>query len=69
MFENLCGVLWPSTGDPLARLLGQNLGSVSDHRPVFLDVLLLPLIGEAVSGLSVEADGNQVALKWKTQPG
>ncbi|MFT6182194.1 MAG: endonuclease/exonuclease/phosphatase family metal-dependent hydrolase [Akkermansiaceae bacterium] len=53
-------VFWPLGADD-----GANLVTGSDHRPVYLDLMLVPLIEEAVRDISVTfADGNS-AISWK----
>lgn len=57
-------VFWPSTGQD-----GANLVTVSDHRPVYLDLELLPLTNEAVQLLSIERNDWEVTLFWLAEEG
>ena len=52
-------VFWPTGGQA-----GANLVTVSDHRPVYMDLQLVPLIEEAVADLSVNHLPNEVRLTW-----
>ncbi|MFT6595262.1 MAG: endonuclease/exonuclease/phosphatase family metal-dependent hydrolase [Akkermansiaceae bacterium] len=53
-------VFWPTGGQD-----GATLVTGSDHRPVYLDLKLIPLIDEAVCDVSVtSADGNSI-ISWK----
>ena len=55
-------VFWPTSGQD-----GANLVTVSDHRPVYVDLKLVPLIEEAVKDLSVKQLPNDVELSWEHQ--
>jgi len=41
--------------------------TTSDHRPVYLDLQLVPLIDEAVSDIQVTYDEGEVNLSWQVQ--
>ncbi len=56
-------IFWPSPGQPGADLIG-----VSDHRLVWMDLRLTPLISEVASGLRIEIDGADVVVAWQAQP-
>ncbi len=53
-------VYWPTGNQE-----GANLVTVSDHRPVYLDLKLVPLIEEAVRELSVALQDGSSRLSWK----
>ena len=55
-------VFWPTGSDD-----GANLVTGSDHRPVYLDLQLVPLIDEAVRDISVTYDMNEISLDWTVQ--
>jgi endonuclease/exonuclease/phosphatase family metal-dependent hydrolase len=55
-------VFWPLGADE-----GANLVTGSDHRPVYLDLQLVPLIDEAVSDIVVTYRMNDFTLSWKLQ--
>lgn len=57
-------VFWPTGTQE-----GANLVTVSDHRPVYLDLKLVPLIEEAVRNLEVTTDGENFRLSWLTGEG
>jgi len=57
-------IFWPSSGQ-----LGANLVGVSDHRLVWMDLKLVPLISEAVRDLQIELQGSVVYLGWEAEPG
>ena len=57
-------IFWPGPGQPGANLIG-----VSDHRLVWMDLSLIPLIGEVVEDLRVELDGGDVILRWRATGG
>ncbi|MFP6874960.1 MAG: endonuclease/exonuclease/phosphatase family protein [Verrucomicrobiales bacterium] len=58
------GVFWPASADPLSSLV-----NASDHRMVHLELRLLPLLDEVVSGLQVNLDGDDVILAWSAAAG
>ena len=58
------GVFWPLPSQPGAVLL-----AASDHRLVWLDVVVTPFIDEAVKDLRVSRDEGDVILAWETQDG
>ncbi|MFT4547109.1 MAG: hypothetical protein ACI9MB_001055 [Verrucomicrobiales bacterium] len=58
------GIFWPVGGADGANLVG-----ASDHRLVWMDLSLTPLISEAVQALQVEVDGADVVLTWSANAG
>ncbi len=58
------GVFWPLTTDATYSLAG-----ASDHRLVWTDFAVVPVIRQAVNGLDSTAEGQDVVITWKTQPG
>lgn len=52
-------VFWPAPGQD-----GSGLISVSDHRPVYLDLEFQATVDELVRQLSIERIGDQVILTW-----
>ena len=58
------GVFWPIPSDPTSALIG-----ISDHRLVYLDLTLTPIISEAVRRLTVTREQGNVVLAWQAQPG
>lgn len=54
-------VFWPTGNQD-----GANLVTVSDHRPVYLDLTLVPLIDEVVNELTVNREGEGFRITWKT---
>lgn len=54
-------VYWPTGAQN-----GANLVTGSDHRPVYLDLKLVPLIDEAVTGISVSHGDANSKIGWKT---
>ena len=57
------GVFWPLPSQPGAALL-----AASDHRLVWLDVVVTPFIDEAVRGLEVTLEGDNAILTWRPSP-
>ena len=57
-------VFWPTGGQD-----GANLVTVSDHRPVYLDLKMVPLIDEAVRDLALIRDGEAFRISWKVGDG
>ncbi|MEN8866370.1 MAG: endonuclease/exonuclease/phosphatase family protein [Akkermansiaceae bacterium] len=55
-------VFWPTGAQE-----GANLVTVSDHRLVYLDLKLVPLIDEVVQNLSVETSEEDMVLRWKAK--
>ncbi len=53
-------VFWPTGSQE-----GANLVTVSDHRLVYLDLKLVPLIDEVVQDLMVENSGEELVIRWK----
>lgn len=68
------GVFWPLNSDPLFSLLflsaSQTQGNqTTDHRMVWLDVVVTPIISEAVKSLTAVKQDADVVLTWGTQSG
>lgn len=57
-------VYWPTGNQD-----GANLVTVSDHRPVYLDLKLVPLIDEVVRDLKVTKVGNDFRISWEAADG
>lgn len=62
-FEIVTGAVYWPTGNQE----GATLVTSSDHRPVYLDLELVPLIGEVVRELSVEVQNGSSRLSWKAK--
>ncbi len=64
------GVFWPASTDPLAALVAMTpTVATSDHRMVWLDMTVTPVISQAVRGLAVEKSGDGIRLVWTAQDG
>jgi hypothetical protein len=57
-------VFWPAAGEAGAALI-----TASDHRMVYMDFEITPLVDEAVRDLSIRREGESCVLTWKTQAG
>ena len=57
-------VFWPATGQD-----GANLISVSDHRPVYLDLEFRATADELVRNLGIERDDDLITLTWAAEEG
>jgi len=57
-------VFWPTGNQE-----GANLVTVSDHRPVYLDLTLVPLIDEVVRELKVTRAGSNFQITWQVVDG
>ena len=57
-------IFWPTSGQPGSELVG-----VSDHRLVWMDLEVLPLISEVVRDLKIEVAGSDVAINWAAEAG
>ena len=57
-------VFWPTGTQE-----GANLVTVSDHRPVYLDLTLVPLIDEVVRDLKVSRAGADFQITWQAVDG
>lgn len=55
---------WPVKPTPVADIVG-----VSDHRLVYFDMALTPVLAEAIQNLAIEKSGNSILLKWKAHAG
>jgi hypothetical protein len=58
------GVFWPASGED-----GRSLVSVSDHRMVYMDLELTPLLSMAVADLAIAVEGVDVVLSWTASEG
>ena len=68
------GVFWPASTDPLYSLLflttsQTQANQTTDHRLVYLDLVVLPIVSQAVRGLAAVRQGADVVLTWGTQSG
>jgi len=57
-------VFWPAPGQE-----GANLISISDHRPVYLDLEFQATAEELVRHLTIERAGDQITLTWSAEAG
>ena len=68
------GVFWPASTDPLYGLLfltstiAQN-NQVTDHRLVWMDLTLTPVLSQCVRNLAAARVANDVVLTWGSQSG
>ncbi len=58
------GVFWPVTSDP-----GYVLITASDHRLVYVDLVLEPVPEKALAGFAAQPVGSALKLTWQTQEG
>jgi len=58
------GVFWPLNTDPTFSLV-----SASDHRLVYLDLVAVPILSQAVRNLTAARQGADVIVSWGTQAG
>lgn len=58
------GVFWPASGED-----GRSLVSASDHRLVYVDLELTPLLSMAVPDLAIAVEGGDIALSWMASEG
>jgi hypothetical protein len=68
------GVFWPASTDPLYGLLFTSASytqanQVTDHRLVWMDLVLSPVLSQCVRGLSALRVGDDVQLTWGSQQG
>ena len=66
------GVFWPLDSDPAASPIyrtATQATQTSDHRLVWLDLTVLPLLSEAVRDFTQTKQGSDIVLTWGTQPG
>jgi hypothetical protein len=68
------GVFWPASTDPLYPLLFLSASftqanQITDHRLVWMDLVLSPVLSQCVRNLSVTRTGADVALSWGSQAG
>ena len=67
------GVFWPANTDPAFGALylsaTQTQGNqTTDHRLVYLDLVVLPIPEKAVRNLTPDRRGNDLVLTWQTEP-
>jgi hypothetical protein len=55
------GVFWPQSTEPGYSAIG-----VSDHHAVWLDLVPIPIVAEAVRDLTITQAGGIRKIKWKT---
>ena len=67
---NAAEVIWPRDDtEPLGELLGGSAnGTVSDHRPVVIDVSVEPIASAAIPDLKIERQDDSVVLNWSAAP-
>ncbi len=53
------GVFWPIQADP-----AYNLVTVSDHRLVYMDLQLTPVVNQAVRNLEIQKESGKILLNW-----
>jgi endonuclease/exonuclease/phosphatase family metal-dependent hydrolase len=58
------GVFWPLNSDPTFSLV-----SASDHRLVWMDLTLTPVLSQCVRDLAITREGGDVVITWGTQAG
>ena len=68
------GVFWPLNTDPTFSLLfltgsQTQANQTTDHRLVYLDLAVTPIVSLAVRGLAAVKQGADVVLTWGTQTG
>ncbi len=68
------GVFWPASTDPLYGLLFLSASytqgnQITDHRLVWMDLILTPVLSQCVRNLAAERQGADVVLKWGSQAG
>ena len=68
------GVFWPASTDPLYALLflttsQTQSNQTTDHRMVWLDVAVTPIVSQAVRNLVAVKQAPDVVLSWGTQSG
>lgn len=68
------GVFWPASTDPLFPLLFLSASQTqsnqtTDHRLVYVDVEVIPVLSQAVRGLAVSKQSADIVLTWGTQTG
>jgi 3-phytase len=56
------GIFWPLESDPTFPLV-----NASDHRLVWLNVTVTPIVAEAVRKLRIGPEGRDIVLNWGTQ--
>ena len=67
---NAAEVIWPrDSREPLFELLGgSSNGTVSDHRPVVVDVTVEPFVSAAIPDLKIERQDDSLILNWSADP-
>ena len=68
------GVFWPASTDPLYSVLfltasQTQANQTTDHRLVYLDLVVTPIVSQAVRALVAVKQGADVVLTWGTQSG
>ena len=68
------GVFWPASTDPLYSLLFltasyTQANQVTDHRLVWMDLTLTPVLSQCVRNLAAARQGSDVVLTWGSQAG
>lgn len=64
------GVFWPASADPLYSLLFLTANTqVTDHRLVWMDLTLTPVLSQCVRNLTAARQSNDVVLTWGAQSG
>ena len=68
------GVFWPASTDPLYSVLFLTsnfvqTNQVTDHRLVWMDLTLTPVLSQCVRGLAAARQANDVVLTWGSQAG
>jgi Endonuclease/Exonuclease/phosphatase family len=68
------GVFWPLNTDPLFPLLYNTTpyteaNQMTDHRLVWLDLTMTPVISQSVRNLAIARAGGDIVLTWGTQDG
>jgi hypothetical protein len=58
------GVFWPLNTDPTFALI-----AASDHRLVWMDLAVVPVVRQAVRELQSAAQGQNAVITWRTQQG
>ena len=58
-------VFWPEINETTFPLIE----AASDHRLVYMDFVVLPILKEAVRDLRAEREAGDVVLTWRAQPG
>ena len=67
---NAAEVIWPRlAAEPLFNLLGgSSNGTVSDHRPVVIDVSVEPIASAAIPDLKIKQKEDSLVMNWSAAP-